>query len=323
MALKRSSIIMATAALLGGAAAFVQTKKSQAERQNPPEGKFTDVDGIRLHYLERGTGPTLVLLHGNLFDSRDFLLIDFLDAASARYRVLVFDRPGFGYSERPRDRVWTAPRQAELLHRTLRQLGVERPYVMGHSWGAFVALELALNYPTSIAGVVLVAGYYYPTIRFDPLLPTLLVLPILGDLMRYTIAPLAGRAMWPATLRLIFEPAEVPARYDAYPVWLALRPSQLRATAEEGALMIPSAFAFRERLHALAVPSTIIAGEQDGVVETEKQSVRLHHELPGSLLRVIEGNGHMVHHTAPKAVMNAINDLARSTSEGRLESSAI
>ena len=235
----------------------------------------------------------------------------------------MFDRPGFRYSERPRDRVWTASRQAELLHRALSQLGVQRPYVMGHSWGAFVALELALHYPRSIAGVVLVAGYYYPTVRFDPLLPTLLVLPIVGDLLRYTFAPLAGRAMWPVTLRLAFEPAEVPARYDAYPVWLAQRPSQLRATAEEGALMIPSAFALGDRLHALAVPSMINAGEQDGVVETEKQSLRLNHEVPGSLLRVMKDAGHMVHHTAPKAVMDAINELARSTSEARLGSSAI
>nr|WP_245439162.1 alpha/beta fold hydrolase [Methylorubrum zatmanii] len=54
------------------------------------------------------------------------------------------DRPGFGYTGRPRHRLWTAQAQAVLLHRVLEQLGVERPLLVGHSWGTIVALALAL-----------------------------------------------------------------------------------------------------------------------------------------------------------------------------------
>ncbi len=259
---------------------------------------------------ERGTGPALVLLHGNVVMSQDFTLSALVDLAAKRYRVIIFDRPGFGYSTRPRDRVWTPAQQAGLLHNALLQMGVERPYVLGHSWGAFVALELALRYPESIAGVALASGYYYPTVRLDTIPPTILSIPGVGDLMGHTFSPAMMRAMWPSMLRRLFEPAEISSRYDGFPIWLALRPAQLRAVAEEGSLMVPSAFAFRNRLQSLSVPTMIIAGAGDTIVDTEKESVRLHHEVSGSQLRIIKGAGHMVHHSAPQEVMDAIDELA-------------
>ncbi len=309
-ATRAGSFLLSTAALLGGVAAFVRRKTTEAVRLNPPSGRFISVDGVRLHYIERGTGPALVLLHGNVVMSQDFTLSALVDLAAKRYRVIIFDRPGFGYSTRPRDRVWTPAQQAGLLHNALLQMGVERPYVLGHSWGAFVALELALRYPESIAGVALASGYYYPTVRLDTIPPTILSIPGVGDLMGHTFSPAMMRAMWPSMLRRLFEPAEISSRYDGFPIWLALRPAQLRAVAEEGSLMVPSAFAFRNRLQSLSVPTMIIAGAGDTIVDTEKESVRLHHEVSGSQLRIIKGAGHMVHHSAPQEVMDAIDELA-------------
>jgi pimeloyl-ACP methyl ester carboxylesterase len=86
------------------------------------------------------------------------------------YRVIIFDRPGFGHSERPRGRVWTAAEQAELLHKALLQLGVERPVVVGHSWGTLVALALAVRHLADIAGLALLSGYYFWTLRPDVVL---------------------------------------------------------------------------------------------------------------------------------------------------------
>jgi hypothetical protein len=73
-----------------------------AERRNPPIGRFIVVDGVRLHYVERGKGEPLVLLHGNGSMIQDFDSSGLLDAAAKTYRVIAFDRPGFGYSDRPR-----------------------------------------------------------------------------------------------------------------------------------------------------------------------------------------------------------------------------
>jgi pimeloyl-ACP methyl ester carboxylesterase len=84
---------------------------NKAERENPPAGKFIEVDGVRLHYVERGEGEPLVLLHGNGSMIQDFETSGLIDMAAKTFRVIVFDRPGFGHSERPRSTIWTADSQ--------------------------------------------------------------------------------------------------------------------------------------------------------------------------------------------------------------------
>jgi len=79
----------------------------KAERQNPPLGRFITVDGVRLHYVDRGTGTALVLLHGNGSMIEDFDSSGLIDLAAKNYRVIAIDRPGFGHSNRPRSTVWT------------------------------------------------------------------------------------------------------------------------------------------------------------------------------------------------------------------------
>jgi len=138
-----------------------------AERGNPPIGRFITVKGVRLHYLERGTGTPLILLHGNGSMIEDFQLSGLIDLASQRYRVIAFDRPGFGHSERPRNRIWTPAAQAELFAAALKKIGVTQAIVLGHSWGTLVALALAMKYPKEVQAMVLAAGYYYPNARAE------------------------------------------------------------------------------------------------------------------------------------------------------------
>jgi alpha-beta hydrolase superfamily lysophospholipase len=111
------------------------------ERSNPPVGTFTECDGVLLHYLDRGdpTAPCVVLLHGNGSMIQDFTISGLVDRLARRNRVLCFDRPGFGYSNRPRLRLWTPTAQAALFVKVLHQLGVRNPVLLGHSWGTLVA----------------------------------------------------------------------------------------------------------------------------------------------------------------------------------------
>src|SRR5215217_8270086 len=111
-----------------------------AERRHPPRGKFVEVDGARLHYSDRGAGRPVVLLHGNAVTGDDYNTSGVAERLVGRRRVIIFDRPGFGYSERPRGPLWTAAEQANLIHTAIEQLGVRQPVVVGHSWGTLVAL---------------------------------------------------------------------------------------------------------------------------------------------------------------------------------------
>ena len=108
-----------TAGLVAGALAvammYVHIRARQAERDHPPQGQFVDVDGVRLHYVERGQGPALVLLHGNGLFASDCELSGLLENAAANYRVIAFDRPGFGYSDRPGSTSGTPEEQALLF----------------------------------------------------------------------------------------------------------------------------------------------------------------------------------------------------------------
>jgi len=87
----------------------------RTERRHPPEGSFIVVDGVRLHYSDRGQGSPILLIHGNAVTGADWNTSGVADLLLAKHRVIIFDRPGFGYSDRPRGRTWTAARQAELL----------------------------------------------------------------------------------------------------------------------------------------------------------------------------------------------------------------
>src|SRR5687768_7438671 len=159
---KAGAALLAGAAVLAATALWNNSRARQAERDHPPRGRFLEVDGVRLHYLERGAGPPVVLLHGNVVTAEDYLWSGVLDRVAERHRVVAIDRPGFGYSDRPKGRLWTPAEQAGLLRRAFTRLGLDRPVVVGHSWGTLVALALALDHPEVVRGLVLLSGYYRP-----------------------------------------------------------------------------------------------------------------------------------------------------------------
>ena len=309
---RHTNKLLVTAAVLAATALIVRQQARKAERDNPPVGRFLDIDGVRLHYVERGQGRPLVLLHGNGSLIQDFAVSGLIDLAASRYRVIAFDRPGYGYSDRPRNIRWTPEAQAALLHQALQQLGVERPIVVGHSWGTLVALALALDYPADVESLVLLSGYYFPTARLDVALLSPPALPILGDILRYTVSPLLSALLWPGIRRKLFTPAAVPAHFEAFPVRMLLRPWQLRASAEESALMIPAAKTLSRRYGELTLPVMIMAGADDQIADVGRQSMRLHQELPQSELRLVPGVGHMVHQNVPDQVMAAIDAAANA-----------
>jgi pimeloyl-ACP methyl ester carboxylesterase len=291
---------------LAAAAVYVQTRARRAEAEHPPAGRFVYVDGVRLHYVDRGKGEVVVLMHGNQSMVEDIQLSGLLDTLASRYRVIVFDRPGYGHSERPRTTLWTPQAQADLLHRALQEIGVARAVVLAHSIGTQTAIALALKYPYFVRSMVLMSGYYYPTPRLDVPWMSVPAIPLLGDLMRYTLSPLLSRLIWPLLTRRVFNPSAVPERFTEYPVWLACRPSQLRASSAETAMMIPEA-AVLSRHHAeLTMPIVIVAGDGDRMVDTRTQSVRLQQELPHSILQIVPGEGHMLHYVATDEVLSAL-----------------
>jgi pimeloyl-ACP methyl ester carboxylesterase len=308
-------VLAGSAAALGAAVLYNRQRAEAAERRTPPIGRFLDIDGVRLHYIERGQGEPIVLIHGNGTMIQDFIVSGLVDRLASRYRVIVFDRPGYGYSSRPRQ-LWTPRAHAKLFQRALGQLGVEQAVVLGHSWGTLVAVALALEAPSLVSSLVLASGYYYPTLRADTFLFSPPAIPVIGDAMRHTISPLVARAILPGLIKQMFAPSEVPERFDRLlPKELMLRPLQLRAAAEDAALMTPSVMEMQHHYRELRMPITIITGADDQIADVGRQSERLHRELPQSEFIALPGLGHMVHHLDPDAVAGAVERAAQKVGE--------
>ena len=306
--------VVAAAAAVGALAvsALVNRRLARnAENDNPPAGQFLEINGVRLHYIERGSGAPLVLLHGNGSMIQDFECSGLVDLAAKNYRVIVFDRPGFGHSDRPRNVVWTPAAQAELINSALHRLGVPHAIVLGHSWGASVAVALALKYPKLVRGLVLASRYYFPTLRPDVVALSAPAVPLVGDVLRHSIAPIVSRAIWPFLMAKIFGPQSVPSKFAGFPKEMAVRPSQIRASAAESALMIPGALDLQDQYASLKMPVSIIAGDKDRLIDTNTQSHRLHGNIVQSKFHRVPDAGHMVHQTATGSVMAAISQASK------------
>jgi pimeloyl-ACP methyl ester carboxylesterase len=308
---RTKTILAASAAALAASAVYNIYRTRKVEREHPPSGRFINVDGIRLHYIEKGEGPPVVLIHGNVVTAEDFVLSGVFDRVARNHRVIAIDRPGYGYSERPQGSLWTAIEQADLLQEAFDQLGIERPIVVGHSWGALVAMELALGQPDAVSGLVLLGGYYHPTVRVDVPLVAGPAIPVFGDVLRYTVAPLMGAALMPLNVKAMFSPLDVPERFKReFPYGFPVRPSQIRAESQDAVSMVPAVYGMADRIRELNIPITIIAGTEDGIVSHASHARWFHEQLPDSVLRLVPGAGHMVHYAVPDEVTEAIEAVA-------------
>lgn len=308
---RMAGIAVAVAAALAGMAWYVHRATRAADAALPPQGEMLDIDGIRVHCVSRGQGPAVVLLHGNGSRSEELEASGLVASLARDHRVLVIDRPGFGHSERPANVRWTAAAQASLVARVLGRLGVEQATVVGHSWGTLVALALALDHPALVRGLVLVSGYYYPTLRPDTLLLSMPAWPVIGTLIRHTTSPVLSRLTWPLLQRIAFGPLPAPQRFRNLPAWAFLRPRSLKASAQESGMMLDQARALAQRYADLRQPVSILAGERDRIVDADTQVGRLQRGLRDAEAATLPGVGHMLHHADPDRVVAAVREVER------------
>ncbi len=174
--------------------------------------------------------------------------------------------------------------------------------------GASVALECALRHPESVAGVVVVSGYYFPKPHPAMALAALPAVPILGTIARYTVLPLLARKAWPLVLEKMFRPAPIAPRFAASLEELSAAPEALRSVAAESALLI-AASAMVPDYGRIRVPVGILAGAADDVIPAVEQAELLKAAIPGAHLEIVPLTGHMVQQTAPDAVLAMIDRI--------------
>jgi pimeloyl-ACP methyl ester carboxylesterase len=279
----------------------------QSERPQSTS-KFVTVDGTRLHFLITGGGRPVVLIHGNPGSSQDWTRL-FGPLASV-YRVIAFDRPGHGRSERPRHLEVTVDVQARLLHDALKQIHVERPIIVGHSWGGALALVYAINYPQEVAGIVLVAPAAYES-QDVSLVTELPAVPVIGDAVNFVLTPLLAATFVRSELKKAFSPDPVPKNYLRSVLSEWTRPKKIKAYSLDEVSLNDSLKQFSPRYPEITIPVSILAGDSDLIVPEKENADRLHQALPKSRLVLLPKTGHQIPFTRPQAVVDEIERVQK------------
>lgn len=305
-----SVVILALSVVAFTAYSFVRARQVEARiaRLYPPLGQLVPTQTGAVHVVQRGSGPDLVLLHGALTNLRDFP--EALVATLAKtFRVTLMDRPGCGHTTRLR-RIAAPKAQAVALSEAATALGLRSPIVVGHSYGATVAAAWALcgaALPVQPAALVLISG---------PLMPAPLALPWLrrlakSHLLRRTFALLATswtpNALVYRMVGRAFAPEKMPRGYTKRAATrLTLRRASFRANAKQMSILSASLRLLGAELPLLALPVELLHGTADEVVPHGAHSQAASRLIGGARLTLLQGRGHMLHHTEPKAVVDAI-----------------
>ena len=304
-----------TSTLMGGLAACggvggVASLPGRIEDDWPPIGKFVDVDGARIHAWDQGSGQPVVLIHGASGNLRDWTF-DVAPELAKRHRVIAFDRPGLGYSERLPGQSGDPAVQARTLATATRALGAERPIVVGHSLGAAVAMAWALAEPDNIAGVVTVSGTVMPW-SDKPMLAEQIGLDqlLIGFYFDY-LRSSAARGGIERFVSRIFRPQPVPTGYADYVGGpLSLQPSALAANKQDIGALNTALRRQAPDYWRIKAPVEIISGTEDFIINPRRQPIPFAERVPNARLKLLDGVGHMAHHVAPEEVNAAIERIA-------------
>ncbi|SIS49779.1 Pimeloyl-ACP methyl ester carboxylesterase [Roseivivax lentus] len=275
-----------------------QLSSASAEADLPAHGRFTKVSGGRIHWVEEGSGPPIVMIHGlggNLYNFTHSL--SGLLAADAR--VISIDRPGCGWSERDDPALGDLAEQARMIAEFIAAEGLEKPLIVGHSLGGSLALALALDHSEQISGLVLLCPATQPVEKtprpFKGIdIPIRALVPPLGHGVAGAMAP----AMERQVLRDVFAPDPVPEDFGLRGgARLARRCAAFISAAGDLALSRGGLERIAAREAELSVPIAVLFGGSDAILKPEKHG-RAFAERTGATYGELDGRGHMIPVTA-------------------------
>jgi pimeloyl-ACP methyl ester carboxylesterase len=278
---------------------------------NAGGSRFIDAEDVRVHVAQWGAGEDVLLIHGASSDMGVFeptvvpLLKD-------RFRVTAYDRPGMGFTAGRPMRAETLEVQAKVAAGVIDRLELNRPIIVGHSYGGSVALRLALDHPDKVAGLVLIAAVAYDWPGGVSWHLHWSSNPVVGSMFNQVMTrPFINTAVRSGTLSA-FAPSALPADYLVRAgVMRAARPSAMRANSHDVTALKREIIAQQARYPEITVPVGIITGDSDTVVSPMIHSVKLAQTLPKARIDVLQGVGHLPHEASPERFAKLV-DWVRS-----------
>lgn len=278
-----------------GLAQVAQDWRSFAE--DPKHAKFIDVQGIRTHYFDMGSGFPVVFVHG--LGAWSYSWRNNLEAtAKLGYRVIALDLKGFGLTQKPEpitDEDYSVADQARFLKRFLEALWIPKADIVGNSMGGSIALYFAATYPEATSRIVLVDPACYKQ-RF-PFLLWMTKAPILGRVSEWFM----GKSSAKMVLKQVYaDPKKVTDEMiEAYAMPLSLDGGK-RAFRMAAKRLVPKDY---ERVIAaykeIQAPALVVWGEKDRWI-SPKMGQRLSKDLPYAKLAILKDCGHMPMEECPE-----------------------
>ena len=279
------NIIIVLFLLVGIPYGYTQYSVAQIENNHPPEGQFKLINNLKMHYDIIGKGPTVVLLHSQPSNQKQFYKLK--DILKDNYQVISIDRPGMGYSDPIKE---ISPKrlqiQAQLIRELLKDLKVKKPIIVGHSYGGAFALSYAIQFEDSVKGLVLVNTASHPWKKGQPWLPFRIISnPIYGKLFSNTFAMIYGKINLDTSANNNFPNSKAPINYiKNTSSELTLRPKTLQSYTYD-ALNLREALELQKNFYnKLSIPVTIMSGNEDTVTPNSLHSYQLNSEIKQSKL---------------------------------------
>jgi pimeloyl-ACP methyl ester carboxylesterase len=304
------TIVIVLAAVVAGLVRFTARTARKIEAALPPRGQFMEIDGQRIHYIDGGSGPAIVMIHG-LGGNLHHFNYALVERLAGEFRVIAVDRPGSGYSTRPKHASAALGAQAATLASLIRTLQLEKPLLVGHSLGGALVLTIALHHPDCAGALALIAPLTHATDQVPEVFRGLVIgSPLLRTILGWTLAtPLSIRNRNKA-LAAVFGPNAVPADFATKAgALLGLRPKSFYATSSDLMAVNDDLPATMQRYSSLAIPFGMLFGEDDRVLDYRQQGEAMKQKCPALDLVLIDG-GHMLLLIAPDACVDLIRRVA-------------
>ena len=316
---KSSMLVVILVAALAVLALVTQAGVFLSERDHPARGRMIEVAGGSLHVVDIGpreSGPPVVMIHG-ASSNLEVMRQPVGERLARKHRVILIDRPGHGWSTRSRLKDSTPEIQARMIADALARLGVRRAVFVVHSWAGALGARMALDYPASFAGLVMLAPVAYPwpggVGRYNRLIAT----PVIGPLLAHTITLPLGLLLAEPGARGVFQPQTMPdgfVRNTATP--LLLRPREFIANAHDLVTLKAAVAEQAPRYAEIKAPVTIISGDADKTVSTNIHSRPFAAAAPNVKLIVLPGVGHMVQNAASDLVIDEVEAMISAMAPG-------
>ncbi len=303
------ALLTALVILLLGVVSMCQLLSGR--RTSPPCGSFVTVNGRRLHYRVIGGGPhTAIYLHGSEGSLND-LSPELAEELGDEFRLILFDRPGHGYSQSARTTDDIILANMECAREIVNRFGSFPVLVIAHSWGALPALKWAEQYPEEIAGVIVAAGWFYQQPpRFLQCVSRTIAGPVafttwlvLAPIRKFVLTRLAERAFAPCSP----DPEFV---HQCTALWLNT-PAAIMSVIRELTIGYSPGVYLQAAQCGHGCEFLLIAGAADLMVDPEQHTFRFHRHCPRAALVVIHGAGHMPIRSSFKELAPHIMAFAR------------